>query len=54
MLTRQNPLEAYWKPVKHILRCLPGTLDNGINLKKINPNDLNVVGFCDADWASDL
>ena len=53
-----NPLEAHWKTVKRIMRYLAGTLDYGLHLRKSAlqdfNQDLNVVGFCDADWASDL
>ena len=44
----QNPLEAHWKAVKCIMRYLVGTLDYGLHLRK--SNNLNLVGFCDADW----
>ena len=47
----QNPLESHWKIVKSILRYLVRTIDYGLHLRKcIN---LNLVGFCDADWALD-
>ena len=47
----QNPLEAHWKVVKCILRYLASTLDHGLHLKK--SNNLNLVDFCDLDWALD-
>ena len=49
----QDPLELHWKAVKRILRYLSGTLDFGLELKAVPIEDLNLVGFSDADWASD-
>ena len=46
----QNPLESYWKSIKRILRHLSGTLDYGLHLRR--SSQLNLVGFCDADWAT--
>eukprot|EP00261_Vitis_vinifera_P039164 XP_019080407.1 PREDICTED: uncharacterized protein LOC109123862 [Vitis vinifera] len=48
----QNPTEEHWKVVKRILRYLQGTLQHGLHLKK--SSNLDLIGFCDADWASDL
>ncbi|KAK2373624.1 putative mitochondrial protein [Trifolium repens] len=49
-----NPLEEHWKAVKRILRYLSGTLHYGL-LIQVAPIDkpLTLIGFCDADWASD-
>ncbi|KAM6587036.1 hypothetical protein CsatA_009641 [Cannabis sativa] len=46
------PLESHWKTVKRILRYLKGTLDYGIDMS--HSTSLDLVGFCDADWASDI
>ena len=46
----QNPLESHWKVVKRILRYLRGTLDHSLHLKR--SMNLDIIGFCDADWAS--
>uniref|UniRef100_A0A803Q711 Polyprotein n=1 Tax=Cannabis sativa TaxID=3483 RepID=A0A803Q711_CANSA len=46
-----NPLDSHFKVVKKILRYLKGTLDYGLLLKPCLA--LNIIGFCDADWASD-
>ncbi|KAM6545684.1 hypothetical protein CsatB_026420 [Cannabis sativa] len=46
------PLESHWKTVKRILRYLKGTLDYGLDMSR--PTSLDLVGFCDADWASDI
>ncbi|GAU28846.1 hypothetical protein TSUD_21830 [Trifolium subterraneum] len=49
-----NPLEDHWKAVKRILRYLSGTLHHGLLLQAAPSNQpLPLVGFCDADWASD-
>ncbi|KAL6345227.1 hypothetical protein AAG906_015710 [Vitis piasezkii] len=44
--------EEHWKVVKRILRYLQGTLQHGLHLKK--SSNLDLVGFCDVDWAYDL
>ena len=46
----QNPMKVHWKIVKRILQYLSDTLDFGTHLKK--SNNLNVIGLCDVDWAS--
>ncbi|MCI20580.1 copia protein, partial [Trifolium medium] len=49
-----NPLEEHWKAVKRILRYLSGTLHHGLLLQAAPPSQpLSLIGFCDADWASD-
>ncbi|PON78095.1 LOW QUALITY PROTEIN: hypothetical protein TorRG33x02_239320 [Trema orientale] len=45
----QKPLEVNWKIVKRILRYLSSTLEFGLT----KATKLDVIGFCDADWASD-
>ncbi|KAL3651407.1 hypothetical protein CASFOL_004409 [Castilleja foliolosa] len=47
-----NPLEPHWKAVKRILRYLGGTVHLGLNLQR--PDNLNITGFADSDWASDI
>ena len=37
---------------KKILRFLKGTLDHGLHLKRLM--NLEIIGFCDTDWALDL
>lgn len=46
-----TPLESHWRTVKRNLRYLKGTLDFGLHLRR--STSLDLVGFCDADWASD-
>ncbi|KAK6115293.1 hypothetical protein DH2020_007562 [Rehmannia glutinosa] len=50
----QNPKEHHWKDVKHILRYLAWTLDYGLHLSKASSSVVNMVGFSDADWASNV
>jgi histone deacetylase 1/2 len=47
-----RPLAVHWVAVKRILRYLAGTIDHGMLIKK-SEFPLDLVGFCDADWASD-
>lgn len=48
----QAPLEFNWKVVKRILRYFKGTLHRGLHLRRSFVLDL--VAFCDIDWAFDL
>ncbi|MCH80902.1 retrovirus-related Pol polyprotein from transposon TNT 1-94, partial [Trifolium medium] len=49
-----NPLEEHWKAVKRILRYLSGTLHHGLLIQAAPiGKPLSLIGFCDADWASD-
>ncbi|CAJ2641428.1 unnamed protein product [Trifolium pratense] len=49
-----NPLQDHWKAVKRILRYLSGTTNHGLLLQAAPTNQpLSLIGFCDADWASD-
>lgn len=45
-----SPKLMHWQ-VKRILRYLKGTLNNGLLLTR--PHTLSLMGFVDADWASD-
>ncbi|XP_030510465.1 uncharacterized mitochondrial protein AtMg00810-like [Cannabis sativa] len=47
----QKPLSTHWTAVKRILRYVSGTIDHGLYLQKSETLDL--VAYCDADWASD-
>lgn len=49
-----HPLEEHWKAVKRILRYLSGTLHHGLLIQPAHAHQpLSLLGFCDADWASD-
>ena len=48
----QAPNIAHWKSYKRILRCIKGTLNYGLLFKPAQL--LNLEGFCDAEWASNL
>ncbi|KAL6315423.1 hypothetical protein AAG906_000537 [Vitis piasezkii] len=46
----KDPQEEHWQAVKRILRYLKNTIQYGLHLTC--SSTLNLVGFCDADWAS--
>ena len=48
----KDPQEEHWQVAKRILRCLKNTIQYGLHLTC--SSTLNLVGFCDADWASSL
>ncbi|KAJ7528383.1 hypothetical protein O6H91_15G001300 [Diphasiastrum complanatum] len=48
----QNPSQAHWKSAKRILRYIQGTLNFG--LKYEQPEVPMLVGYTDADWASNI
>ncbi|RVW28108.1 Retrovirus-related Pol polyprotein from transposon RE1 [Vitis vinifera] len=50
----QSPLITHWKAIKRILRYLAGTLHHGLHLQHSSNSHINLIGFCDADWASDV
>ena len=45
--------DCHWKAIKRIFRYLKGTLNFGISFKN-NLNNLEIVGYCDADYAADV
>lgn len=47
----QDPGKAHWVAVKRILRYLKGTIDYKLEFSK--DKNLDIEGFCDADWAND-
>jgi hypothetical protein len=56
-----NPGMTHWQAVKRLLRYLQGSLDTRLTysgpvgeLSCIPPIGSTLVGYCDADWASDL
>ncbi|KAG7302210.1 hypothetical protein JYU34_013686 [Plutella xylostella] len=51
-LSRFNnkPTSQHWIAAKRVLRYLKGTLNTKMMFKK---NNSDIVGYCDADWASD-
>lgn len=53
MMAQYNsmPRENHWSCVKRILRYLNGTINEGLIYE--GDTSLEVVGFCDADWAGD-
>ena len=51
----EKPGKIHWTAIKHILRYLKGTVDNGL-MYKYNNDNTNIIldTFCDADWAGDI
>lgn len=51
-LSRFNnrPTSQHWIAAKRVLRYLKGTINHRMNFKK---NNQNIIGYCDADWATD-
>lgn len=47
----QNPGPKHWIAVKHVLRYLRGSSKQKLHYKR--DANLEVVGYCDADWGSD-
>jgi hypothetical protein len=47
---QSNPGPAHWRAVKRILRYLRGTIDHALCY---HGGDLRLIGYSDADWASD-
>lgn len=48
----ENPEQEHWIAVKRIMRYLRGTLNYGLKYKA--GMDIDLVGYCDADWAGDV
>ncbi|PNX89752.1 putative copia-type protein [Trifolium pratense] len=46
----QEPLQAHWEAAMRVLRYLKSSPGQGIILPR--ENNLELVGFCDSDWAS--
>ncbi len=47
-----NPSIEHWIAVKRIFQYLQGTLQFKLRFQGLAPQGL--IGYCDADWASDL
>ncbi|XP_055854637.1 uncharacterized protein LOC129918242 [Episyrphus balteatus] len=47
----QNPGKSHWNAIKRIFRYLKGTINTKLVFNKNSSN--NLLGYCDADWASD-
>lgn len=48
----ENPGKPHWNAVKRVLRYLKGTKD--YKLKFSDSGKLELIGYCDADWAGEL
>jgi hypothetical protein len=49
----ENPGNQHWQAVKHVLRYLRGTARWSLNYLRAEGRDVELVGYCDADWAGD-
>lgn len=49
-----NPAEEHWKHAKRILRYLRGTSEHGLVYIKKDPACRQIVGYADANWATDI
>jgi histone deacetylase 1/2 len=51
----QQPQHHHLTAAKHVLRYLSSTLNLGLSftLSPHKPNDIIIVGWCDADWGTD-
>ncbi|XP_055843722.1 uncharacterized protein LOC129910383 [Episyrphus balteatus] len=49
---QQNPSEVHWQHLKRIVRYLQGTKSLKLNFN--STQDPPVIGYADADWASDI
>ena len=47
----ENPSAVEWILLKHLLRYLKGSIDNGLIYKK-SKTGLSLAAYCDSDWAS--
>src|ERR1700733_2960744 len=48
-----KPKSIHMTMAKHVLRYLKGTKDYGLIFRKSSA-DLNLIGYCDADWANSM
>eukprot|EP00921_Rhytidocystis_pertsovi_P024188 GHVQ01038870.1.p1 GENE.GHVQ01038870.1~~GHVQ01038870.1.p1 ORF type:complete len:202 (-),score=4.19 GHVQ01038870.1:19-624(-) len=46
------PSMEHWQAAKHTLRYLAGTKNLYLEYKRTASSVLNIVGYCDADWAT--
>lgn len=49
-----NPTDEHWIHSKRILRYLSGTKSRGLVYKRMDVIDRQIVGFADANWATDV
>ena len=48
------PSKEHWQAVKWLLRYIKGSLNKGLVYKKVELDQIEVKGYCDADYAADL
>ena len=49
----ENPGKVHWMAAKRVLRYLKGTRELGLTFRR-DADGLQLLGACDADWASDV
>ena len=49
-----KPTKEHWNAVKRIMRYLKGTTSLGITYTSDGSNDLELIGYSDADWGGDI
>eukprot|EP00794_Sanderia_malayensis_P003564 gene3564-biopygen3051 len=49
-----NPSGEHWQSVKRILRYIKGTINLGIEFDGSRENEVQLIGFVDADWGGNL
>ena len=49
---KQSPCDSHWDAVIHIFHYIKGTPSRGVLYE--NKGHTQIVGYCDADWASSL
>ena len=47
-----EPRSVHWVVVKHVLRCLSGTVDFGLDYRR--SEGIRLVGYTDSDWAGSV
>jgi hypothetical protein len=48
----QQPLPKHWEALKHVLRYLRGSIDEGLVLCKVPTSELDLRIYADKDWAT--
>lgn len=49
-----NPGQEHLSGIKRILSYIKGTLQYGLQFESVGNNEINMLGYADADWAGDL
>lgn len=49
-----KPTKDHWTAMKRVMRYLKGTINLGITYSNEDSNELELIGYLDADWGGDL